>query len=146
MTSPLATPPTRSAGPLLSPRSFSRRALGAAALAVVAGLGLAGCSTGPAGVQDAGTAPAATAGYPVTIKHAFGETTLEHQPRRVVTVSWVNDDVALALGVVPVGLPKNDWGGNSLYTGNPDGRAYKVSYNRPFNTRENSPEDFVFNA
>ena len=26
----------------------------------------------------------------------------------------------------------NDYGGNSLYTGNPAGRAYKVSYNRPF--------------
>ena len=29
----------------------------------------------------------------------------------------------------------NDYGGNSLYTGNPAGRAYKVSYNRPFRTR-----------
>jgi hypothetical protein len=26
----------------------------------------------------------------------------------------------------------NDYGGSSLYTGNPVGRAYKVSYNRPF--------------
>jgi hypothetical protein len=25
----------------------------------------------------------------------------------------------------------NDWGGNSLYVGNPAGRAYKVSFNRP---------------
>src|SRR5206468_10195284 len=25
----------------------------------------------------------------------------------------------------------NDYGGNSLYTGNPAGRAYKVCYNRP---------------
>jgi len=40
----------------------------------------------------------------------------------------------------------NNYGGNSLYTGNPAGRAYKVSYNRPFNTRSNSTEDFVFNA
>ena len=40
----------------------------------------------------------------------------------------------------------NDWGGNSLYVGNPVGRAYKVSYNRPFNTRGNSSPDFVFNA
>ncbi|MEO5925045.1 MAG: N,N-dimethylformamidase beta subunit family domain-containing protein [Bryobacteraceae bacterium] len=29
----------------------------------------------------------------------------------------------------------NEWGGNSLYTGSPAGRAYKVSYNRPFATR-----------
>ena len=40
----------------------------------------------------------------------------------------------------------NSYGGNSLYTGSPDGRAYKVSYNRPFTTRQSSPEDFVFNA
>ncbi|MGZ6869489.1 MAG: DUF4082 domain-containing protein, partial [Frankiaceae bacterium] len=40
----------------------------------------------------------------------------------------------------------NNYGGNSLYTGSPAGRAYKVSYNRPFNTRSNSTEDFVFNA
>ncbi len=40
----------------------------------------------------------------------------------------------------------NDFGGNSLYTGQPAGRAYKVSYNRPFTTRNNAPEDWVFNA
>jgi hypothetical protein len=40
----------------------------------------------------------------------------------------------------------NDYGGNSFYTGNPAGRAYKLSYNRPFNTRAGSPEDWVFNS
>ncbi|MCP3421037.1 DUF4082 domain-containing protein [Nocardioides pinisoli] len=40
----------------------------------------------------------------------------------------------------------NTYGGNSLYTGSPAGRAYKVSYNRPFTTRGNAPEDWVFNA
>jgi hypothetical protein len=40
----------------------------------------------------------------------------------------------------------NDYGGNSLYTGSPAGRAYKVSYNRPFNTRADSAHDWVFNA
>ncbi len=43
----------------------------------------------------------------------------------------------------------NQYGGNSLYVGGPGtspGRAYKVSYNRPFTTRHTSPEDFVFNA
>src|SRR4029450_10480847 len=29
-------------------------------------------------------------------------------------------------------------GGNSLYQGEPVGRAYKVSYNRPFDTREST--------
>ena len=43
----------------------------------------------------------------------------------------------------------NQYGGNSLYTGGPGvnpGRAYKVSYNRPFTTRDTNPEDWVFNA
>ncbi len=40
----------------------------------------------------------------------------------------------------------NQYGGNSLYVGNPAGRAYKVSYNRPFTTRGTTPEDFLFNA
>jgi len=43
----------------------------------------------------------------------------------------------------------NAWGGNSLYAGGPGtnpSRAYKVSYNRPFSTRANAPEDWVFNA
>ncbi|MDP9188612.1 MAG: hypothetical protein M3O25_05115, partial [Actinomycetota bacterium] len=40
----------------------------------------------------------------------------------------------------------NSYGGNSLYTGAPAGRAYKVSYNRPFNSRAATPEDWVFNA
>jgi Domain of unknown function (DUF4082)/Bacterial Ig-like domain/Bacterial Ig domain len=41
----------------------------------------------------------------------------------------------------------NSYGGNSLYTGSPVGRAYKVSYNRPFNTRAvDNGQDWVFNA
>lgn len=41
----------------------------------------------------------------------------------------------------------NNYGGNSLYTGSPAGRAYKVSYNRPFNTRAvDGGQDWVFNA
>jgi len=40
----------------------------------------------------------------------------------------------------------NRYGGNSLYFGQPAGRAYKVSYNRPITTRSTSFEDYVFNA
>lgn len=48
----------------------------------------------------------------------------------------------------------NRYGGNSLYVGGPGGsgipadpsRAYKVSYNRPFTTRADTIEDWVFNA
>jgi N,N-dimethylformamidase beta subunit-like protein/uncharacterized protein DUF4082/cadherin-like protein/Big-like domain-containing protein/purple acid phosphatase-like protein len=40
----------------------------------------------------------------------------------------------------------NNYGGNSLYSGSPAGRAYAVSYNRPFLTRGYAPEDWIFNA
>jgi hypothetical protein len=40
----------------------------------------------------------------------------------------------------------NDFGGNSLYSGSPAGRAYKVSYNRPFATATTKPESWLFNA
>ncbi|MBV9099128.1 MAG: DUF4082 domain-containing protein, partial [Frankiaceae bacterium] len=35
----------------------------------------------------------------------------------------------------------NAYGGNSLYVGNPAGRAYAVSYNRPLTVRDNSPRN-----
>ena len=43
----------------------------------------------------------------------------------------------------------NSYGGSSFYfgtTANPEGRASKVSYNRPFNTRSIKAECFLFNA
>ena len=41
----------------------------------------------------------------------------------------------------------NSWGGNSLYTGSPAGRAYKVSYNRPFSTRAvDGGQDWLFST
>ncbi|MCO4237255.1 iron-siderophore ABC transporter substrate-binding protein [Pseudarthrobacter raffinosi] len=106
--------------PLLSGPSATRRTLfksagKATAVLAAAALTLSACSTGPASsTSDASSSSSSSSSsqFPVTIKHAFGETTVKEQPKRVVTVSWVNDDVALALGVVPVGVPKNEWGGN----------------------------------
>jgi hypothetical protein len=40
----------------------------------------------------------------------------------------------------------NRYGGNSLYAGSPAGRAYKVSYNRPFTTASDAVEDWLFNS
>jgi hypothetical protein len=40
----------------------------------------------------------------------------------------------------------NTYGGNSLYTGAPAGRAYAVSYNRPFITAGGAIEDWLFNS
>lgn len=49
-------------------------------------------------------------GFPITIEHALGTTTIEKAPERVATVGWANHEVALALGVVPVGMAKATWG------------------------------------
>ena len=87
-------------------------------LALAAGLGalaLSGCSTGS--TESGGDASTATTkadadAYPVTIEHALGETTIEQEPKRVATLGWADQDVAVSLGVVPVGATKLTWGGN----------------------------------
>lgn len=76
---------------------------------------LAACSTGSS--ADTATEADATSSvdadaFPVTIEHAFGETTIEEEPKRVATLGWSDQDHALALGVVPVGATKLTWGGN----------------------------------
>ncbi|MDO3409786.1 iron-siderophore ABC transporter substrate-binding protein [Saccharibacillus sp. CPCC 101409] len=48
--------------------------------------------------------------YPVTIKSALGDAVIEKKPERVVTIQWGNQDVALALGVVPVGFSAANFG------------------------------------
>ncbi len=94
--------------------SFSRRSLlgGSAATAFAVAL----TRVVPAGAQatpDAGSAsPVADGVFPVTITHVYGETTFDSAPERVVTVSWINQDAAIALGTVPVGMPFVTWGGN----------------------------------
>ncbi len=74
-------------------------------VAGVAAISLAACSPAPA---ESPSSPAPTAaadgGYPITIEHAFGTTTLTAKPERVATVAWANHEVPLALGVVPVGM------------------------------------------
>ncbi|MBP2110250.1 iron-siderophore ABC transporter substrate-binding protein [Paenibacillus silagei] len=60
-------------------------------------------STEAPAAQDAVT-------YPITIKHALGEAVIKSKPERVVTVQWANHDVALALGVVPVGFSAANFG------------------------------------
>ncbi|BCJ93881.1 periplasmic binding protein [Anaerocolumna cellulosilytica] len=51
-----------------------------------------------------------SAEYPITIKHAFGETVIESKPERIATISWGNQDVPLALGVIPVGISEANYG------------------------------------
>lgn len=76
-------------------------AAGAALLALTA----ASCSDEGNTASDS-----AASGESVTIKHAFGETTVEGTPERVATLGWGNHEVPLALDVVPVGMSKATFG------------------------------------
>lgn len=48
--------------------------------------------------------------YPITIHHAFGTTVIEKKPERVAAVAWANHEVPLALGIVPVGMARANFG------------------------------------
>ncbi|KNC17733.1 ABC transporter substrate-binding protein [Arthrobacter sp. RIT-PI-e] len=89
-----------------APRAQRFLALAAAASMTIA---LAACGT-PAAGQDA-AAPSSDTGFePITIEHALGTTTIPEKPERVATVSWANQEVPLALGVVPVGMAAANFG------------------------------------
>jgi iron complex transport system substrate-binding protein len=75
----------------------------------VAALALSGCS---ATDEDAGSPTASSGAFPVTLEHAFGETTIETEPTRVVAWGWGSADDAIALGVVPVAIPFQAYGGD----------------------------------
>lgn len=82
---------------------WSRRGfLGAAALLAAA----AACSSHK-------PAPGTTAGGPVTIKHAFGATTIPAPPKRVVNAGYTGQDDLLAVGVVPIAV--TNWFGDQPF-------------------------------
>ncbi|MDR2256553.1 MAG: iron-siderophore ABC transporter substrate-binding protein [Arthrobacter sp.] len=96
---------------------LTRRALAATAVAGLAVLSLTACGSGDSGsaASSSGSSGASesAASFPVKVKNIYGETEIKEQPERVVSVSWVNGDTALALGVVPVAVPKVTWGMNA---------------------------------
>ncbi|MCC5891004.1 iron-siderophore ABC transporter substrate-binding protein [Exiguobacterium sp.] len=71
---------------------------------------LAGCGTNNEDAATTDENEETAEGYPITIKHALGETVIDKKPERVATVGWSNQDVALALGVVPVGFSAANYG------------------------------------
>lgn len=83
------------------PTPLSRRTLFRGAGALGLGAVLAGCA--------GGTAPTAPAGDARTITHKLGTTEITGTPQRVVTIGLTEQDYALALGVVPVGV--REWFG-----------------------------------
>ena len=88
-------------------------------IAVTCALLMTGCSsTSNTDKDNAGSDANASGAYPITIKHAYGETVIESEPKNVATIAWGNHDVPLALGTVPVGVSKANYGKsdeNGLY-------------------------------
>lgn len=70
---------------------------------------LTGCSLATTDENNINASENATSGYPITIEHAFGRTVIEKKPERVASIAWGNHDVALALGIIPVGLSKGNF-------------------------------------
>lgn len=112
-------------------RRLTGLALGAAAALLLSGCAdSAGQDSGSAEGGDASQDAGASSGaYPATIDTEFGEVTIEEAPERVVALGWGDAEVALDLGVEPVGA--SDWLGFE----DPDGIGPWVE-----NTYTESPE------
>lgn len=82
-----------------------------AVVAAAAGLllVLAACGPNDSNSDDAASGDTGATGFPVSIEHKFGTTTVTAEPKRIVTVGLVEQDALLALGVVPVGT--TEWFG-----------------------------------
>jgi iron complex transport system substrate-binding protein len=87
--------------------SRARRLLPVAILSAV--VLVSGCTTSGTEESDtpATSSSSAAAAFPVTIPTAFGDVTVPKAPERVVALGWSDADVALSLGVQPVGAA--DW-------------------------------------
>ncbi|MGJ9372746.1 ABC transporter substrate-binding protein [Nesterenkonia sp. CF4.4] len=109
------------------------RRLAGLALGTAAVLLLSSCadsSEGDSGSADADEATQGASGsYPASVETEFGEVTIEEAPERVVALGWGDAEVALDLGVEPVGA--SDWLGFE----DPDGIGPWVQ-----NTYTESPE------
>lgn len=75
-----------------------------AALAAVTALALSACGGSSEGSSSEGSGGSAAAdgAFPVTIPNAFGETTIDAEPERIVVIGYTEVDTLLALGVQPV--------------------------------------------
>jgi iron complex transport system substrate-binding protein len=72
---------------------------------------LSGCGSAAGEEQTTSGSAAADGAFPVTVEHAFGETTIEEKPERVVVLGWSAQDTVYALGLEPVGMPEYPFGG-----------------------------------
>jgi iron complex transport system substrate-binding protein len=73
---------------------------------------LTACADGGSGDDGQADGGGGDGAFPVTIDSALGEAVIPEEPERVVTWGWSAQDVVLALDVVPVAMPRNDYGGD----------------------------------
>lgn len=94
----------------------------AAAAVLMAATGGSGADASASAITTSIAATAATAAsttpsppdaFPITITHKYGETTIDAEPLRVVSVGYTDHDFLLALGVTPVGV--RDWYGDQPF-------------------------------
>ncbi|MBA8816809.1 iron complex transport system substrate-binding protein [Microbacterium halimionae] len=90
--------------------SIRKRVVVVAAAIVASALALSGCAADEATTTNDATA--ASDAFPVTIESALGSATIDEAPTRVATWGWSSQDAVLALGIVPVAMPYNSYGGN----------------------------------
>ncbi|MGW9453870.1 iron-siderophore ABC transporter substrate-binding protein [Streptomyces sp. NPDC055632] len=80
------------------------------AVAVTAALVLSACGNGDEKTDpkpSAKPADSAAAAFPVTVDHKYGSTTIDAEPKKIVTLGLSDQDAVLALGLKPVGSV--DW-------------------------------------
>lgn len=90
------------------PLTRSKALAAAVALVITAGA-LSACAPASDSSDDALPAVDSDA-FPVTVEHAYGETTVSQQPKRIVSVGYTEQDTLWALGLEPVGV--TDWYGD----------------------------------
>lgn len=74
-------------------------------LAACVALTLSACGTSGDSGSDTEASGAAEAGaFPVTVDHAYGSTTIDAEPIRIVTIGWSGQDAVIALNKVPVAM------------------------------------------
>ena len=56
------------------------------------------------------SASSITSGKTISIKHVYGTTEVPADATKVATVAWANQDVLLALDIMPLGFSKQTWG------------------------------------
>jgi iron complex transport system substrate-binding protein len=70
----------------------------------LAGLAVSGCSNSALDTPAEGAATTAGSGFPVTVTHRFGQTTVPSPPQRIVALGQTDCDPLIALGVTPVAI------------------------------------------